>query len=67
MVPMSPFHTDADLEVLAHNIRVAATALSDGAGDTIEGLREMPEPDLQKFDAAPCGYAAAASQAIRCS
>jgi dTDP-4-amino-4,6-dideoxygalactose transaminase len=55
MVPMSPFHTDADLEVLAHNIRVAATALSDGAGDTIEGLREMPEPDLQKFDAAPGG------------
>jgi hypothetical protein len=55
MVPMSPFHTDADLEVLAHNIRVAATALSDGAGDTIEGLREIPEPDLQKFDAATGG------------
>jgi dTDP-4-amino-4,6-dideoxygalactose transaminase len=51
MLPMSPFHTEDDLEVLAHNVRVAAQAVSEGSADAITGLRDIPEPDLQKFDA----------------
>jgi hypothetical protein len=51
MLPMSPFHSEEDLEGLAHNIGLAAQALSDGTGDAIAGLRHIPAPDLQKFDA----------------
>lgn len=49
MLPMDPAHGEDELEVLAHNIRVAATAISDG--DAIAGLRRSKAPDLQKFDA----------------
>ncbi len=51
MLPMSPAHGEDDLEVLSHNIRVAAAAISDGHTGPISGLRAAPAPDLQKFDA----------------
>jgi len=51
MLPMSPDHSEDDLEVLAHNIRVAATAISEGRSGIIEGIRAPRAPDLQKFDA----------------
>jgi hypothetical protein len=53
MLPMSPTHTEDDLEILAHNIRVAAAAISDGQTGPIDGLRAAAAPDLQKFDAVP--------------
>jgi dTDP-4-amino-4,6-dideoxygalactose transaminase len=51
MLPMTPFHTEDDLESLAHNIRIAARAVSDGSVQHIAGLREIAGPDLQKYDA----------------
>ena len=50
MLPMSPEHGDEDLDVLAHNIRVAAEAVSEGNDGSIDGLRVARAPDLQKFD-----------------
>lgn len=51
MIPMDPDHGEAELETLAHNIRVAALEL--GGKSPAKGMtyRDVKGPDLQKFDA----------------
>ncbi len=49
MLPMDPGHAETDLEALAHDIRLAARAVSEGR--TEADLRARRAPDLQKFDA----------------
>jgi dTDP-4-amino-4,6-dideoxygalactose transaminase len=51
MIPMDPDHGEDDLDVLSHNIRLAAIEIDDGALPAGQAYREMGAPDLQKFDA----------------
>ena len=51
MIPMDPDHGEDDLEVLAHNIRLAAIEIDDGVLPAGQSYRAMGAPDLQKFDA----------------
>jgi dTDP-4-amino-4,6-dideoxygalactose transaminase len=51
MIPMDPDHGEAELETLAHNIRVAALELDGQVPAKGMTYREMKGPDLQKFDA----------------